>query len=111
VLHGAVIPQGRSSGWLVPESCRERVHLQIGDAAVLLPPLLDRLGAIDFFFHDSDHTYDHMAFEFRESKRVLRPGGLIAADDIAWNASLWDAADAWGAPAYNHAGSMGVVFV
>lgn len=52
-----------------------------------------------------------MAFEFREAKRVLRPGGLVVADDIAWNASLWDAADEWGVPAYNHAGSMGVAFV
>lgn len=111
VTYGVTIPEGRSSGWLVPESCRDRVHLQIGDAAVLLPPLLSKLGTIDFFFHDSDHTYDHMAFEFREARRVLSPGGLVVADDIAWNASLWDAADEWGVPAYNHAGSMGVGFV
>ena len=111
VTYGVAIPEGRSSGWLVPESCRDRVHLEIGDAADLLPPLLSRLGTIDFFFHDSDHTYDHMAFEFREAKRALRPGGLVVADDIAWNASLWDAADEWGVPAYNHAGSMGVAFV
>ena len=110
-IYGVAIPEGRSSGWLVPDSCRDRVHLQLGDARDLLPPLLTRLGAIDVFFHDSDHTYDHMAFEFGEAKRVLRPGGLVVADDIAWNASLWDAADAWGAPAYNHAGSMGVAFV
>jgi len=109
--YGVIIPEGRSSGWLVPESCRDRVHLQAGDAADLLPPLLARLGSIDFFFHDSDHTYDHMAFEFREAKRVLAPGGLVVADDIAWNASLWDAADEWGVPAYNHAGSMGVAFL
>jgi len=111
VTYGVTIPQGRSSGWLVPESCRGHVHLQIGDAAVLLPPLLATLGAIDLFFHDSDHTYDHMAFEFREARRVLRPGGLVVADDIAWNASLWDAAEEWGVPAYNHAGSMGVAFL
>ena len=110
-IYGVIIPEGRSSGWLVPESCRDRVHLQIGDAAALLRPLLAGLGAIDFFFHDSDHTYDHMAFEFGEAKRVLRRGGLVVADDIAWNASLWDAADEWGVPAYNLAGSMGVAFV
>jgi len=95
----------------VPASCRERVHVQHGDAAVLLPPLLARLGTIDFFFHDSDHSYDHMAFEFREARRVLRPGGLVVADDIAWNASLWDAADQWRVPAYNYAGSMGIAFL
>ena len=110
-LYGVIIPEGKTSGWLVPDSCRDRVHLEIGDAAALLPPLLARLGAIDFFFHDSDHTYDHMMFEFSAAKRVLRPGGIVVADDIAWNASLWDAADEWGAPAYNHAGSMGVAFL
>jgi predicted O-methyltransferase YrrM len=111
VVYGVIIPEGRSSGWLVPGSCRDRVHVQTGDAAALLPPLLGRLGEIDLFFHDSDHTYAHMAFEFREAKGALRPGGLIVADDIAWNASLWDAADAWAVPAYNHAGSMGVAFL
>jgi predicted O-methyltransferase YrrM len=110
-LYGVVIPEGKSSGWLVPDACRDRVHLQVGDAKDLLPPLLARLAAVDFFFHDSDHTYDHMAFEFSQAKRVLSPGGLIVADDIAWNASLWDAADQWGVPAYNHAGSMGVAFL
>jgi predicted O-methyltransferase YrrM len=110
-LYGVMIPEGKSSGWLVPDSCRDRVHLEIGDAAALLPPLLARLGAIDLFFHDSDHTYDHMTFEFTEARRVLRPGGLVVADDIAWNASLWDAADQWGVAAYNHAGSMGVAFL
>jgi len=110
-LYGVVIPAGKTSGWLVPDSCRDRVHIESGDAAALLPPLLARLGAIDFFFHDSDHTYDHMAFEFREAKRVLRPGGIVVADDIAWNSSLWDAADEWGVPAYNYAGSMGIAFL
>jgi predicted O-methyltransferase YrrM len=110
-VYGVVIPEGRSSGWLVPASCRDRVHIQLGDAAGLLEPLLTSLGEIDLFFHDSDHTYDHMALEFREARKVLRPGGLVVADDIAWNASLWDAADQWGVPAYNFAGSMGVAFV
>lgn len=110
-LHGVAIPEGKSSGWLVPESCRDRVHIGIGDAAVLLPPLLARLGTIDLFFHDSDHTYDHMAFEFRAAKRVLGPGGVIVADDIAWNAALWDVADEWAVPSYNHAGSMGAAFL
>ena len=51
-----------------------------------------------------------MMFEFQQVRPAIRPGGLIVADDIAWNASLWDAAEAWGLPAYNHAGSMGVAF-
>jgi cephalosporin hydroxylase len=60
------------------------------------------------FFHDSDHTYNHMMFEFKEAKRKLVAGGLIVADDISWNASLWDFADQNGVPSYNFKGTVGV---
>jgi hypothetical protein len=76
-----------------------------------LPPLLDRLGAIDIFFHDSDHTYGHMMFEFEQAKRKLAPTSVVVADDISWNASLWDFADKYHLPSYNYCGSIGVAFL
>jgi predicted O-methyltransferase YrrM len=109
-VYGVAIPEGRTSGWLVPDSCRSRVHIERGDAAARLPSLIDSLEGVDLFFHDSDHTYEHMVFEFRQIKPKLRPGGLVLAHDIAWNASLWDMADQWQVPAYNFRGSLGVAF-
>jgi predicted O-methyltransferase YrrM len=108
--YGIVIPEGKTSGWIVPEAYRKRFEVQNGDSKLLLPPLVERLSTIDMFFHDSDHTYNHMMFEFREAKRKLAPGGLIVADDISWNASLWDLADESRVPAYNFKGSVGAAF-
>jgi len=109
-VYGVVIPEGKTSGWLVPDAYRDRFEVWSGDAKELLPKLVDRLDAIDLFFHDSDHTYDHMMFEFTEAKCKLEPGGLIVSDDVSWNASLWDFADEFRVPAYNFNGTIGVAF-
>jgi predicted O-methyltransferase YrrM len=109
-VYGVAIPEGRSSGWIVPDIYRDRFHVQVGDAKELLPKLVDRVDRIDLFFHDSDHTYNHMMFEFNEAMRKLVPGGVVLADDISWNASLWDFADARGVPSYNFRGTMGAAF-
>jgi predicted O-methyltransferase YrrM len=109
-VYGEIIPEGKSSGWMVPDFYRSRFEVHNGDAKELLPGMVDALPAIDLFYHDSDHTYAHMMFEFREVKRKLAPGGLIVADDISWNASLWDFADEHGVPSYNYKGSVGVAF-
>jgi len=110
-LHGVVIPEGKSSGWLVPDIYRDRLFIEVGDAKVLLPPLVDRLDAIDLFFHDSDHSYNHMMFEFEQAMRKLSPNAVVVADDISWNTSLWDFADQHGLPGYNFRATMGVAFL
>lgn len=110
-FHSVAIPQGKSSGWMMPDIYRDRFAVAIGDAKELLPPLVEKLDTIDMFFHDSDHTYDHMMFEFEQARRKLPANGMIVADDIAWNASLWDFADRYRMPAYNYIGNMGVAFV
>jgi len=48
-----------------------------------LPPLLDDLGRIDVFFHDSLHTREHMLFEFERAWAHLKPGGVLVSDDVA----------------------------
>jgi predicted O-methyltransferase YrrM len=109
-VYGVVIPEGKLSGWMVPDAYRDRFEVLTGNAKALLPGLVDRVDGIDIFYHDSDHTYDHMMFEFQEARRKLRPGGLIVADDISWNASVWDFADQCGVPSYNFKGAVGVAF-
>lgn len=109
-VYGVMIPEGKSSGWLIPDAYRDRCEVHIGDAKELLPQLVNKLESIDLFYHDSDHTYHHMMFEFNEVKRKLTPGGLIVGDDISWNASVWDFADQHGVPSYNYKGAVGVAF-
>ena len=85
---GAVIPPGKEPGWMVPSELRDRWHLLLGRSQDELPPLLERLGSIDFFMHDSEHSYECMSFEFRAAWDALREGGVLVADDVNVN-SAW----------------------
>jgi predicted O-methyltransferase YrrM len=109
-VYGYVIPEGKSSGWLVPDAYRDRFEVWRGNANDLLPEMVDRVDSIDFFYHAADHTYNHMMFEFHQAKRKLNKGGLVVGDHIAWNASLWDFADEFAVPSYNFKGAVGVAF-
>jgi predicted O-methyltransferase YrrM len=109
-VYGVVIPEGKGSGWLVPDAYRDRFEVWTGDAKDLMPKLVDEVDSIDLIYHDSDHTYDHMMFEFREAKRKLNAGGLVVADDVSWNASVWDFADEWAVPSFNFKGTVGIAF-
>ena len=75
----------RHVGMLIPEELRSRWTLHRGTTVRLLPPLLQHLGQIDLFLHDSLHTYEHMRFEFDAGWAALRPGGLLISDDIQGN--------------------------
>jgi hypothetical protein len=75
-------------GWLVPRDLCGRWSLRRGTSPKLLGPLLKELGAIDLFVHDSLHTYGNMKVEFNLAWPVLRPGGVLIADDIEGNAAF-----------------------
>lgn len=50
-----------------------------------LPALLNQLGSIDVFLHDSLHTERNVTFELEQVWRALRPGGIAVIDDIDSN--------------------------
>src|SRR5262249_54929544 len=81
---------GRSPGWMVPKRLQPRWSLHLGAVETLLPNLLQQLGPIDLFVHDSLHTYEHMRFEFELAYPHLKPGGLLLADDALWNPAFLD---------------------
>jgi hypothetical protein len=78
----AGIPSGSDPGWLIPTELKERWTLLLGRSQEELPPLLDRLGTIDSFMHDSEHSFDCMWFEFNEAWPHLREGGVLLSDDV-----------------------------
>lgn len=84
------LPPGRTSGWIVPAELRPAWRLSLGDARHLLGPLLDDLGEIDWFLHDSLHTYEHMLWEFRTAWRHLKVGGLFLSHDVGTNEAFFD---------------------
>ncbi len=84
-----LLPEERRTGWLVPEEIRDRWELTLGDAKAELPALLSRLDEVDCFYHDSDHSHEHMTWEFTTAFPHVRPGGLVLSDDITNNAA-WE---------------------
>jgi predicted O-methyltransferase YrrM len=74
-------------GDLVPAGLRKRWNLVIGDARDVLPDL-SREKKWDFFYHDSNHSYDHMKWEFDVALKGMTRGGILASDDISANAAF-----------------------
>lgn len=87
---GGVVPKGKMPGWLIPDRYRRRWHLTLGRSRERLPVLLDELGEIDFFIHDSEHSYECMTFEYQLAWKHLRKDGLLISHDITWNSAFYD---------------------
>jgi len=77
-------------GVLVPSGLKDRWVFVKGESLRELPSLLNRLGIIDIFLHDSEHTYGCMFREFTYAWQHLARGGLLMADDVDWNDALID---------------------
>ena len=86
----------------VPLELRGNWDLRLGDAKVLLPFLLTELGKIDVFLHDSEHSYDHMTFEYRTAWDHLSDGGWLLSDDVEWSPH---AQRAWSEFVQSHGGA------
>jgi hypothetical protein len=56
-----------------------------GTSRLRLPELLDKLGEIDLFVHDSLHTERNVRFELEHAWRALRPDSALVVDDIDAN--------------------------
>jgi predicted O-methyltransferase YrrM len=79
-----------TTGWLVPQELRPRWELIIGSSRDKLPGMLDMLGEIDIFYHDSDHSYENMMFEFKTAWDYIRNKGCLLSDDITENSAFDD---------------------
>lgn len=104
---GAVIPKNKTSGWLVPDNLRGRLKLFIGKSQNILHELLPELKQIDLFFHDSEHTYDAMIYEFEKAWQYLRKKGILLAHDVNWNKAFTDYARKKGREPFYIDGSLG----
>lgn len=94
------------TGWMVADTLRERWDLRLGEARELLPAVLEETGKTDIFFHDSDHSYAHMKFEFETVAPYLKPGGLLLSDDVHKNAAFEEfvVQSGWKAMQFNKGG-------
>lgn len=80
-------------GEFVPTDLRCRWELLFGPSTSLLPRLLERIGPIDMFLHDSSHDYHNQRMEYRLALCHMRLGGILVSDDVN-NDSLLEEAQA-----------------
>ena len=78
MMIGSAIPDKLTNHWkLIRGSSKERLN-----------DLLESLGQIDIFLHDSMHTYKNMIFEFETSWPHIKNNGFLLSDDISENNSF-----------------------
>ena len=82
--------QERQSGWIIPDYLRHRWQLILGRSSDRLSPLLEKLGTIDVFLHDSEHSYQNMLWEYQTAWAYLRTGGLLLSHNIDSNDAFSD---------------------
>ncbi len=86
---GAHVERTEDTGREVPGYLRDLWTLQLGDSRQLLADLLPTL-QLELFFHDSEHTYSAMSWEYNTSWPFLRSGGVLFSDDVNWSSAFVD---------------------
>lgn len=79
------IPKGKKPGWLIPDEFRGRWELIIGKTRDKLPELINKLESVDIFYHDSEHSYENMTFEFNAVWPKMKENSFLVCDDYKWN--------------------------
>jgi len=69
----------------VHEELHSRWTLVQGSSRRRLAGVLEAIGGLDFFLHDSMHSRRNMTFEAQTAWPMLRPGGFVLMDDIERN--------------------------
>lgn len=99
---GAHVDAMEHTGAAIPEGLRDRWTLRLGDSRDLLPQALSG-GAIDLFFHDSDHAAAAMTREYAAAWEHLTEGGCLLSDDINLNRAFEEFAEGHGRRPYTWA--------
>jgi len=90
---GIAIPRGKHLGWIIPDELRNRWRLVLGESTKVLPKLLNSIGSIDMFLHDSRHTYKTMIREYEIAYPFLKDRGLLLSHDVKINDAFLDFSD------------------
>ncbi len=80
-------------GFLVPDHLKPNWNLTLGNSRTTLPSKLKEIKGVNIFFHDSEHTYDHVTFELNTVMPRLSGKWLIIVDNYDWTAAPFDFAE------------------
>jgi hypothetical protein len=62
---------------------------------------MQELGRIEFFMHDSEHSYECMQFEMTLAEEHLAPGAPLVVDDANWSSAFHDFVRSRGLPSWD----------
>jgi predicted O-methyltransferase YrrM len=87
---GIKFPPNKPIGFIISQALKKkRWKLIEGYSKECLGPLLKEL-FVDLFFHDSEHSYKNMMFEYKTAWEHLKKGGYLVSDNIEWNNAFND---------------------
>lgn len=69
-------------GFIIPEYLKERWIFVEGDSHKKIPQISEK---IDFYIHDSDHSYEFLLKEMEFVRPKLSEEGIVLVDDIDWS--------------------------
>jgi hypothetical protein len=90
--YSAVLPVGKHPGWIVPVRLTKNWDLRISSSQDALPEL-NEISGLDFFLHDSEHTFETMWFELCWAWDKLEDGGYLFCDNIEASSAFSDFAE------------------
>lgn len=84
------LPPGMEPGWAVDADYMPYWRLVLGRSLDEMPKVIESVGSLDVFLHDSEHTYGTMTGEMELAWEALVPGGVLLCDNIDSNAAFTD---------------------
>ncbi len=77
-------------GEIVPDHLRDNWDLRFGRSDEMLEDLLEEVGKVDVFYHDSEHSYENMMYEFQTVHGYMSDNNAIISDDINWSDAFYE---------------------
>ena len=105
----APVPNGKSSGWIIPEEIKHRWTFVSGRTSDMMPQVLDKIKEVDIFIHDSEHTYENMKWEYQTVWPYLKRGGLLISHDIDMNKAFFELCKEVNDRHYIYAKTIGII--
>ncbi|MGC8574313.1 MAG: class I SAM-dependent methyltransferase [Thermoplasmata archaeon] len=106
------IPYGkgdREIGFVIPDELKSNFKFVRGTSAEKMREVLENIGELDVFFHDSDHTYNNIMFELNSIWPRLSRDYIILVDNYDWTAAPMDFAREKNLTLYNPADDLAII--
>ena len=106
------IPYGkgdREIGFVIPDELKSNFKFVKGTSAEKMREVLENIGELDIFFHDSDHTYNNIMFELNSIWPKLSRDYIILVDNYDWTPAPMDFAREKNLTLYNPADDLAII--